>query len=105
MGYARVQRYKKNKNGKYEYFDDLIRYDVPLTYGGWKQNQHYDKQDGFKTRIYGKSSKSNLSRVPKKVIVEDVKYGIKDIYTDFHRNSSKSKCEKCNKTYCNCRKI
>ena len=84
MGYAQRDVYKKDNKGKFRFIRKEICHDVPMTYAGWKESQTHDKADGFKTRIKTKKSKSGLSLVPDKVIVDD-KYGTREIYSNFRR--------------------
>ncbi len=100
MSLANRTIYKK-QNGKYVYHKQDVVDFVPLTYGGWKRSQSLDKQDHFKTRIYTKTSRSGLSKVPKKVIYEDLDYGKKVVLTNFRRAKPDiHNRKKCNRKDC-----
>lgn len=91
----------KKQNGAYVcHKTDVVDF-VPLTLGGWKKSQSYDKQDHFKTKIYTKTSRSGLSKVPRKVVYEDLDNGEKVVLTNFRRaKPDKSNSKICNRKNC-----
>lgn len=88
-------------NGRYKLKKRDTNCEVPLTLGGWKRSQMFDKQDHYKTRIYTRPSKSGLSLVPYKVIYTDLDNGNKTVLTNLRRvKPDKINSKKCKRKGC-----
>ena len=100
MGLANRIIYKYY-NGHYVPVRQDVADFVPLTLGGWKRSQSFDKQDHYKTRIYTRPSKSGLSKVPYKIVYTNLDNGDKTVLTNLRRaKPNKFNSKKCKRKGC-----